>query len=55
MPNIGVMENNGVMLLKPQMKDTQELVYPDNTHWSPFSGCPKYAGQFGNDAPHNLM
>jgi hypothetical protein len=25
------------------------------THWSPFSSCLRYVGQFENDAPHNLM
>jgi hypothetical protein len=54
-PNIGVPENNGVTLPKPRMKDTQELVPPDNKHRSPFSDCPKYNGEFRNDAPQNLM
>jgi hypothetical protein len=45
-PNINVSENNGVTLSKPQMKDIQAPVWPDNMLWSPFLDCPKYVGQF---------
>jgi hypothetical protein len=28
---------------------------PYNMEQSPFSGCPKYDGQFRNHTPHKLM